>query len=85
MLRKLIRDKNKHSTRDRMKKKLADLSNLKVRFAKTKYHSAVEEFLHQEHKNYLIRQLPSSSGLNVKWYSLYQKKKPWKQAIENAR
>ena len=48
-LLKQLTGKGKHSTRDRIKEDL-DLSNLKIRWALTKYPAAVEEYLHNNYK-----------------------------------
>ena len=50
MLQQLIKNRGKHSTRDRMKKENVDFNNLKVRWVETDYPAALEEYLHKMHK-----------------------------------
>jgi len=49
MLQQLIKNRGKHSTRDRMKKENVDFNNLKVRWVKTDNPAALEEYLHKMH------------------------------------
>jgi excinuclease UvrABC nuclease subunit len=46
----LVKGKSKHSTRERMLKDKVDFKKLKIRWAKTEYPNAVEEYLHKKHK-----------------------------------
>jgi len=58
MLGRLIRGIGKHSTRDRMKEKISNFDQLKVRWAMTGSPAAIEEYLHKEHKKLFNNKLP---------------------------
>ncbi len=49
-LNQFILNKGNHSTRDRMKRRGVVFNELKLRFAETENPSAVEEYLHKEHR-----------------------------------
>jgi excinuclease UvrABC nuclease subunit len=56
----LVKGKSKHSTRERMLKDNIDFKNLKIRWARTDYPNAVEEYLHKKHKK-IFNSLPKYS------------------------